>query len=150
MLDLTFLSEYLSWLTQDLISKILSNEWANNIPTASALPSFDGDASILSTIWVFAVVEPTPVGEIIASIATGIILPVQIYRASSFFSSGVAMRKALNEPKCYNYWLQCSVPWQCGDCYTGCMVNLDGCWNCDGCPLPTVSNCLFGDGLLCT
>src|SRR5690606_38964636 len=92
MLDLTFLSEYLSWLTQDLISKILSNEWTNNIPTASALPNFDGDASILSTIWVFPVVEPTPVGEIIASIATGIILPVQIYRASSFFSSGVAMR----------------------------------------------------------
>lgn len=135
MYDLTFLSDWMSWLTPELRTALLSTLLYVNIAPEGALPNISGDARILSTVWSAAIfADPaTPVGEIGAALLTASIGAVYVYWASSFlmnYGANMVNRRQM----CLEKYLVCidiygNNPYDyvsCDTCQQNCITN--GAW----------------------
>lgn len=83
--DLTFLQNYLSWLSPELYAALHSTLMYLNIASPQALPNFSGDSRVLTTMTAVAIVEPSAVGEVVVAATFSVIAIIYIVRAADFF-----------------------------------------------------------------
>src|SRR5690606_11622929 len=144
------LQQWMSWFTPEIQTALLSTLWYLNVAPPEALPNFSGNSRIMTTVGSIAVAEPSWVGELTLTVVTTTIVSVYIYDAFMFINDHVARLKAKNKSKCARYYNNCNgYIWQCDQCFRGCLVNLDGCWNCAACPIEGSQNCKWENGVIC-
>jgi len=148
--DLTFLQNWMSWVTPEIQTALLSSLWYLNVAPPEALPNFGGSSRILTTIGAISLSEPTFVSELVLAAVVTTFVSVYIYDAYMFINDHVARLKVKNKNKCVRYFNSCNgYRWQCDQCLRGCLVNLDGCWNCSACPIEGSQNCQWENGEIC-
>ena len=79
-------------------------------------PSWWSNPSSLATVWAIAIAEPTPVGEAVATVLTGI----------------VGSYLVITRAECISKYVNCklySSNTNCSDCLHFCVVQ--GYWNCN-------------------
>ena len=85
----------------------------------------------LATVWTIAIGEPTPVGEIVAAIATVVVAGVYLYEITVCGSSSTS--SSLSNTECAERYYNCvqngELPsWKCYDCFVYCQGQ--HVWDC--------------------
>lgn len=152
--DLTFMQEWMSWLTPGLRSMTLNTLVYINIAPPETLPDFGTHARILTIAWTAGIIEPTPFGEIIVGTTSAVIASIYVIEAYSFINNQLAIRKAKNYDRCFGLWELCTSPYNrltqkpkvldCWACLNTCQNSISGEWICSSCPL--VGICNVNDG----
>ncbi len=91
-------------------------DWPDRIPENCKTGSWWKNPDILATLWAVGLIEPTPVGEAVALIATGIVGSYLI----------------ITRAECVNKYVHCkmySSRTDCDNCLHYCVVQ--GYWNCN-------------------
>ena len=122
----TFDENINAWLMPDL-AVLLENGYPLQLYSNEELPDFDG--AILSTLVTIALLEPTPIGEIVVG---SIILTVFIYQAVNTFEED------RNREHCIKLYEQCVTTFgpknmPCSQCEQFCITQ--GYWDFLNCPL---------------
>lgn len=73
---------------------------------------WNDSGSALAQVWTIALIEPTPIGETVATILT----------------VGILGYYAITRADCIDEYVRCGGGWQCSDCLHYCIVQ--GNWNC--------------------
>lgn len=127
----TYNTELNAWLLPDL-TFMLQNGHNIQFYNSNEPPNFNG--AILATIWTGALVEPTPVGEVIAAGATIVVGAIFLYDLATYFYEKYQYREG--EEICYRLYERC-VQFnqgyaQCHNCLSIC-ITARGEWPFDMC-----------------